>query len=388
MLQLGRLDERISAHLDGIAVAADQGSALCRQALDPPGIGTTFAATVRSIELRDADWLGKLLDIAHAMPQVRPGVISAFGWVTAAGLSGIASPLLASPDVWRRRVGISAYGMHSVDPGATTLLDALDAQSEPDLRACALRMAGILGRVELRDTCAAIARSGAADATPLEASRAALLLGDRDSSVATLRRLVSAPNERRDEGLGLLLKVSAPDESLALLRELRGDPGAIRTLVRAVGIAGTPHFMPWLIGLMDDVKLSRIAGESFSLITGLDLAYLDLDRKPPEDVEFGPNDDPADIDVAIDEDDGLPWPDPERIAAWWKTNGPRFAPGIRYFMGERPTTAHCRSVLQAGFQRQRHHAAEYLCLLKPGTPLFNVAAPAWRQRRLLAQLSG
>jgi hypothetical protein len=43
-------------------------------------------------------------------------------------------------------------------------------------------------------------------------------------------------------------------------------------------------------------------------------------------------------------------------------------------------------LLKNGFQRQRMAAAIYLCLLKPGTPLFNCAAPAWRQQRLLAQM--
>ena len=40
-------------------------------------------------------------------------------------------------------------------------------------------------------------------------------------------------------------------------------------------------------------------------------------------------------------------------------------------------------MLREGFQRQRSAAALYLCLLQPGTPLFNTAAPAWRQQRLL-----
>jgi len=57
---------------------------------------------------------------------------------------------------------------------------------------------------------------------------------------------------------------------------------------------------------------------------------------------------------------------------------------VRHFMGEPPTTAHGLSVLRTGFQRQRAAAAEYLCLLNPGTPLFNVAAPARRQQRVLA----
>jgi hypothetical protein len=44
------------------------------------------------------------------------------------------------------------------------------------------------------------------------------------------------------------------------------------------------------------------------------------------------------------------------------------------------------NLLKNGFQRQRMAAAIYLCPLKPGTLLFNCAAPAWRQQRLLAQM--
>ncbi len=141
--------------------------------------------------------------------------------------------------------------------------------------------------------------------------------------------------------------------------------------------------MPWLIKQMEDLKLARLAGESFSYITGLDLAYLDLERKPPEGIELGPNDDPNDDDVAMDEDDSLPWPDAAKIADWWSANASRFVAGTRYFVGEPPTFAHCRQVLKTGFQRQRIAAATYLCLLTPGTALFNTAAPAWRQERLL-----
>lgn len=157
----------------------------------------------------------------------------------------------------------------------------------------------------------------------------------------------------------------------------------MRLLIQGIGVAGDPHFVPWLIQQMQDLKLTRLAGESFSLITGLDLAQLDLERKPPESAEFGPNDDPNDDNVAMDEDDGLPWPDPEKIGAWWQINGHRFAAGTRYFMGETPSPAHCLAVLKNGFQRQRMAAAVYLCLMKPGTPLLNTAAPAWRQQRWL-----
>jgi uncharacterized protein (TIGR02270 family) len=137
---------------------------------------------------------------------------------------------------------------------------------------------------------------------------------------------------------------------------------------------------------MEDLKLARLAGESFSFITGLDLAYLDLERKPPEGGEFGPNDDPEDDNVVMDEDDSLPWPDPAKIQGWWEANKSHFANGARYFMGKPITREHCIHTLKEGYQRQRIAAALYLCLLEPGTKLFPISAPAWRQQRWLAKM--
>ena len=165
----------------------------------------------------------------------------------------------------------------------------------------------------------------------------------------------------------------------------RAEPG--RILVRGSGGLGDPFYIPWLVKQMSDPKLARLAGESFSMITGLDLAYLDLDRKPPEDFESGPNDDPNDPNVDMDEDEGLPWPDQEEVAAWWKVNSHRFPPGQRFFMGKPPSMEHCLHVLKEGYQRQRMAAAIWRCILQPGTPLFPTDAPAWRQKRWLAQMT-
>ena len=57
------------------------------------------------------------------------------------------------------------------------------------------------------------------------------------------------------------------------------------------------------------------------------------------------------------------------------------------FRSAAPSWEHCLQVLKDGYQRQRVAAAHYLCLLRPGTPLFNCAAPAWRQKRLLERMS-
>jgi uncharacterized protein (TIGR02270 family) len=90
-------------------------------------------------------------------------------------------------------------------------------------------------------------------------------------------------------------------------------PQRRRSLIRATGIIGDSRTIPWLIEHMDVPQDARLAGEAFSMITGLDLAYLDLDRDAPPGFQSGPNDDPADENVALDEDENLPWPDRAKI---------------------------------------------------------------------------
>jgi uncharacterized protein (TIGR02270 family) len=129
-----------------------------------------------------------------------------------------------------------------------------------------------------------------------------------------------------------------------------------------------------------------LAGEAFSTISGVQLGQAALTRPAPETLESGPTDNPDDPNIDMDPDDGLAWPDPERVQRWWQANTSRFTPGQRYFMGAPVTRASCIAVLKNGCQRQRILAAHYLCLLDPGTPLFNTSAPAWRQQRLLAEM--
>ena len=388
LLQLGRLDERIAAHLDGIAVAGAYGAGLAQQALERPATGEVFAATVGAIADRDAERLDRLLAITEALPDSRAGLLSAFGWVSAADLQGVTRGLLEARQPWRREVGLAACAMHGVDP--RTALDAALRDGDAALRARALRVAAACGRRDLADACLAALAEGDARWS-VEAAWAALLFGQRAEAARALESHAldsSLEHAPRWVALRAVLKVASPSQARALLARLAKDPAQVRLLIQGVAIAGDPHYVPWLIAQMEDPRLARLVGEAFSFITGLDLAYLDLERKPPENLQFDPSDDPDDDDVAMDEDDSLPWPDLGKIGVWWQANGHRFAPGTRYFMGATPSPSHCLDVLKTGFQRQRMAAAEYLSLLQPGTPLFNVAAPTWRQKRLLSMMSG
>ena len=182
------------------------------------------------------------------------------------------------------------------------------------------------------------------------------------------------------------MQALAPEAARGLLKELANDPQQVSWSVQGSGIVGDPMYVPWQIRQMEDDLLAPAAGEAFSLITGADLALLDLER-PPGRSDLGPNDDPDEANVDLDPDEGMPWPDPDRVSAWWAANSSRFEPGRRYFMGASVTRANCLDVLKNACQRQRMLAAHYLCLLHPGTPLFNTSAPAWRQHKMLAEMS-
>ena len=376
-----RLDDRIAAHLDGLAVAGSDGWNLARSALASAGPGQAFVATWLAIADGNTSAIDHLLALAESHRPAGAGLVSAFGFVSARSLRGIVLALLSSATPWRRRVGLASCAMHRIDPGEA--LDHALTADDAALRTRALWAASALGRRDGLPRCL----DALVDDDPVvcfHAARSALLLGDRSESVlGSLEAVALANGPDQRQALALLLKVTTAARSHASLKVLAADATQRRTLIRGVGIAGDPFYVPWLIEQMSDLALARLAGESLSLITGLDLAHLDLETKPPVGMDFGPSDDPSDADVAMDEDDSLPWPDPIKITGWWNAHAARFASGRRYFMGAEPGWDHGLQVLRDGFQRQRIAAAEYLCLLRPGTALFQTAAPAWRQKRWL-----
>jgi uncharacterized protein (TIGR02270 family) len=154
-------------------------------------------------------------------------------------------------------------------------------------------------------------------------------------------------------------------------------------VIQATGIIGDPASVPWLIEQMAEPPLARVAGEAFSMITGVDLAYDDLERDWPEGFEAGPTESAEDDDVALDADEDLAWPAPDLLAQWWVDHQADYRAGSRYLCGRPIDRDNCLAVLQQGMQRQRRAAALELALLSPERPLFNTAAPARRQRAQL-----
>ena len=235
--QLCRLDDRIAAHLDGVAVAGEFGWKLCEAALENPNVGTFFAATERAIEDKNIPALNKLLALAEVLPESQPGLISAFGWASAQFLQGTIKSLLASANACQRQIGIAACAMHQVDPGAA--LAAAVADADAPLRARALRVAGEAGRRDLLPACIkALADKDAA--CQFWAAYATALLGEQDRATAVLQDFVARPGSFRMRALQLLFKFIAVPQANELLKGLARDPANIRLLIQGAGIAGDP----------------------------------------------------------------------------------------------------------------------------------------------------
>jgi len=382
--QLAKHDDRLAAHIDGLRVAGDRGWELCEVQLEVGEPGEMFAAMLIAAEEKNAAKMDKLFALAESVPAMQTGLIAAFGWISAQFLQGTIGGFLASTSSFRRRVGIACCAMHRVDPHEALVAAIKD--SDEVLRAQALRAIGELGRRDLMPVCEQHLRDEDVSCRFYAASSTALL-GNHKIAIDALQPFLPATGPFKNKAMQLALKIMPLTEAHQTLKTLAANnPLDKRTLIKGAGIAGDPFYVPWLIKEMEIPAFARLAGESIGFITGVDLAKLDLDRKPPENFESGPNDDPADANVAMDEDENLPWPDPEKIQAWWNTNQHRFQSGIRHFMGEPVNIEHCKKALRDGFQRQRVAAALYLSLLQPGMPLFPTSAPAWRQQRWLAKI--
>jgi uncharacterized protein (TIGR02270 family) len=383
---LTKLDGRVEAHLDGLRIAGAEGWRLCAEGLTFGEAGEVFAAAVLALESRDTAKIDQVLAVAEQFPDSVAGLVSALGWVEPHQLSGTVKELLSSPSSLCRRVGIAACAVHRVNPGQF-LDNLLRAENVPiQLQARALRAVGELKRRDLIYDLRNWLRAKD-DITRFWAAWAAVLLGDRGEALETLKAFVVTGSPFATRALPVVLRAIGAEASASWLKGLAQYPELQRDVVIGTGVIGDPRYVPWLIKRMEVPELARVAGESFSLITGVDIAYEDLDGDGPDGFEAGPSEEPEDENVALDPDENLPWPDPRKIHGWWETHKNRFQIGTRYLAGAPITESQCRNVLREGYQRQRAAAALELALMKPDAPLFEVRAPGWRQQRLLKQPS-
>lgn len=376
---LSTLDNRIEAHLDGLRIAGPVAIETLLEQLNPNAQGEIFAATVLAFETANTSAMTRLAEHLRAHPDGARYMSAALGWLEWSRVEPWVEKLLGSPEALFRCIGLAACGIHRHDPGAALIAGL--AHADAAVIAQAARTAGELRRRDLLPAIRAHRLHPDADAR-FWANWATAQMGDEEA-VALLRQFAEQTGEFQYRALPVLLAWQPRDTSIAWIRQAMQQPQQRRMVIQAVGLLGDPVSVPWLIQQMRDIPNARVAGEAFSLITGADLALLDLELRDTPDYDAGPNDDPADANVAMDEDENLPWPDPDLIEAWWQREKSAYQNGKGYFLGQPIGEQSYRQALVQAQQRQRLVAAYGLARFRPTEALFPIAAPAWRQRALL-----
>lgn len=376
---LAQLDGRVEAHLDGLRVAGEPGWELCKAGLGNEENGEVFAASVTAFESGIESRIRAVLEAVQKTPELSTGLISALGWMPFQQVAPHAQRLLAAESPLKRLVGLAAYAIHRQDLG-TSLKDSL-ASADLSLRARALKAVGELGKANLLP----FVKSNLAveDLTcRYWAAWSGALLGE-PAAIPLLRHLAESRHAQRESACAMALRRMSVQEAQAWLKVLASRPEALRLAVQAAGVIGDPTHIPWLIQQMANPAMARVAGESFTYITGVDLAYDDLDTDKPEGFEAGPTENPEDENVDMDPDEDLPWPNPQLIEKWWFTHRVQFTNGARYLCGQLMTIESLNQVLRTGRQRQRTAAAIELAMRQPGIPLFNTSTSGFQQQALL-----
>lgn len=377
---LSHLDDRVEAHVDGLRIAGDAGWEICKEALGEKEPGEVFAAAVLAFEGNDGRRVDDVVTVAQEAPENLRALVSALGWIDdehfQRWLPGMVN---AGADIYRYLAN-AAYAIRRVDLGET--LGAVLKDSDLLIQARALRAVGELKRKDLLLELKNFYHSED-DACRFWSAWSGVLLADL-SAIDVLKAFVSKESAYCESAIQLLLRVLGIKQSQLFLNELSKSIDNQCLIIRGTGMVGDPVVIPWLIEQMANPELARVAGESFSMITGIDIAYEDLEGEWPEGFEAGPTENPEDEDVAMDADEDLAWPEPGLISVWWQENNKRFRPGVRYLCGQPITIEQCQKVLSEGYQRQRRAAALELALLQPGQPLFNISAPGFLQQQWLS----
>lgn len=377
---LAELDSRIDAQLDGLMTAPEESWHLCVNALELEQPDAVFTAAVFAFRSLDSRYIQHAVEAGLVSDHTLRGLVSAMAWLPGRLVHSWIKKFLTSKDLNHKYLALAVCSARREDPREylTAIVQRSDCIAYTPLYIRALRLIGELKRFDLLH----ILRNGmAADDKDVVfwATWSAILLGDK-SLAKDLQPYVLTPNPYQSRAMALCFRVLPLETARGWISVLAKDPLNNRLVVTATSLLGDPHAINWLIAQMRIPALTRLAGEAFATITGIDLQEhkLILEELPNLDDQL-PDDGAQNEEIDLSDDEYLPFPDVNKIAAIWQKYQQRYAPSQRYFMGQiiNPSISvseHLRSIFANGQQRQRQKAALELALLEPAHFLLNHAA--------------
>ncbi len=373
---LAKFDSRIEANVRGLLASGEDAWEFCKDQWDTDDAGGLMIILRVALALERFDFVSGKLEESAASDNVSQVLGEALSWQDKRQLAAIDAEFVKRNAVLAREALYSARLYHrALDP--ETAEQHLQADT-PSFPALSVRGVGEMGHRTLLPHCHRLFNDEHEEIR-FWAAWSAVLVGDRSAAEVVQSYVVPGSRFVRP-AIFLAPRVLETEVRTTWLRDLAQEETTRRLALTGCGIAGDPMYVPTLIHQMRIPEYARVAGEAFSMITGVDLVREGLDGSWPDGFETGPTEDPDDEDVRLDDDEDLPWPDAAGVANWWDGHAHLFQNGIRYLCGQPLTEANCRRVLVEGYQRQRISAALELALMQPDASLFEWRAPGFRQQ--------
>jgi uncharacterized protein (TIGR02270 family) len=370
------LEQRIDAQLNGLMTAPEQAWSICEEALvstEEPG--EAFAAAVLAFRSLDIQKIQRAIEISLSAERAFPGLASAIGWLPGRICHSWIKKFLTSKDLNHKYLAITVCSLRREDPREylNKILQREDCLAHPKLYARAIRLVGELKR---RDLIPALHIAIASDDPEVSfwANWSAAILGDR-ARLHNLKQIVLNEGVFQKKAIDLAFRGLPIEEARQWIGLLAKNTKNAREVIYATAVLGDPQAVPWLINQMRIPELTRVSGEAFTTITGIELEAngLSLDELPDLDNQFS-DDETSKSDVDLDMDEHLPFPDVNKVAAVWQKYQQHFISGKRYFLGKLVETEHLKHQFSQGTQRHRRAAALELALLQPDHFLPNYRA--------------
>lgn len=375
---LVHLDNRVEANLDGLRIAGEHALPIIDENIAGEEEGGYFTKSILLLEQGEKKEFFELAESVSGEQKILEEFDSALAWVKPMYLTHVVKDLLSSSVPTLVELGLKACAAHQ-RPAKAYIQNGLKS-NDVNLRATSMEVAANSGFTEFGNYLQGITE-WESDREKFQCARALAFLGNQSAGRSRLHSMAVSESEFNSTAVALIAMMDDPAACKALLKSLDATEHRERDVVRGFGYLGDPSAVDWLIKKTEMPNICRLAGGSISMITGIDLAQSDLETlDAPEGFEdTGPNDDPADTNVALDEDEDLPWPNPDLVRTWWQSSE-KLPSGKRFLDGREKTSNELMVVFREGFQRQRNAAADSLALLNPTSQYLDASLPTNKQR--------
>ena len=376
---IAELDERIQAQLNGLMTAPEEAWSICESSLSLQQPGELFVASViafRSLEIRK---IQIVVETGLSNASSFDALVAAMAWLPGRLVHSWIKKFLISKDMDHKYLALAVCSSRREDPREylDNILQRPDCLAHEKLYARALRLIGELKRFDLLPAL----RKGTLEenrAIKFWAYWSQILLGDKQLSMH-MEPWVFEENPLQHTAIELCFRSLSVEIARDWISRLAKTPKNLRFAIHASTVLGDPQAINWLLIQMSKPALSRVAAEAFSTITGIDLeAHNLILEEIPELDNCLPDDGAKNEEFYIDDDEYLPFPDINKIAAVWQKYHQRFAFGHRYFMGQKlaysqQNNHYLQEIFNNGKQRHRSAAALEISLYDSSQYLSNHA---------------